>query len=110
MNTVRMTLRCGELDELINFLHQYTEQHTPARVRLVTGPTKYCKVVAQLIPTLCARLSIRLATARLSPKDQYRMNLPSELALALVHAWLEQGGTQWPRAQVLIGNLHRNLQ
>lgn len=109
MNTVRITMHQAELDEVLAFLHHYAQGRTPAKVRLAMGLTEQGKVVAQLIPTLCARLIIRLSTARLSVKEQYKMKLPGEMAMALVYAWLEQGGSKWPRAQVLIGNLHRNL-
>lgn len=109
MNTVRITMSGQELDEVLHFLHSYTAGRTPAHIRSAIGQSPFGKMVAQLIPTLCARLSIRLATARLTLKESYRMHLPSELALGLVLAWLEQGGDRWPAARVLIGNLHRTL-
>ncbi len=111
MNTVRITLFPGELEEVLAFLDHYATANQPSAVRLARRHNEHENMVAQLIPTLCTRLSLRLATARLSLKDQYRMHLPGELALALVLAWMEQGGSgRWPLAQVLIGNVHRNLQ
>lgn len=110
MNTVRITMSQAELEEVVHFLESYTAAHKPIHLRLTTGLTEKEKAVAQLIPTLCSRLHLRLCTSMLLRKDQYRLDLAGELALALVHAWLEQGTNEWPRAQVIIGNLHRNLQ
>ena len=109
MNTLRITMSGQELDDVLHFLHHYTEGHSPAHVRSCGGSNVFSVMVAQLIPTLCARLSIRLATARLTLKQSYRMHLPAELALGLVLAWLEQGGDRWPAARMFIGNLHRAL-
>lgn len=88
MDKVRLNLVNMQAHDLSAFLFYFCELNTPERVRLNTPSTKPSeRAIIKMVSALCARLRLRIAKAQLLVKNEYRITVPAEEALALVVAW-----------------------
>lgn len=88
MDSVRLVLSDLALEQIIRFCDIAAIRNEPARLRLLYGvKDTHALANARMRSCLLSRLQLKLSIAQLSKFGPYKLNIPTEQALALVAEW-----------------------
>lgn len=108
MDKVRLVLINMHVHDVCGFLAAYCEANSASAVRINSiGRPVATRVMARMLPLLAARLLYRLRKASLIIKNEYRLHVPAEEALALLAVYAmhmtKDDMRRWPGVLVVCG-------
>ncbi|HMQ77153.1 MAG TPA: hypothetical protein PKE21_13650 [Flavobacteriales bacterium] len=110
MDKLRLVLINMHVHDVCGFLAAYCDAHSAPAVRINTaGKPIASRVMARMLPLLAARLLYRLRKTSLIIKNEYRLHVPTEEALALLAVYAmhmtKDDMRRWPGVLVVCGHI-----